>query len=338
MRDLQTLVDGADEAALLLAVDGLCAARDWDELADLARRCRDALELGRQLWAIAMHIDYRLALEGPPAHAAAVLRPGAGRFALGPLTEVAASTHDWDSLAPHIEDPASTGAVAQERVLRGEDLRGRAPLGELPLILGGFEPAYPLPRYRDRSAAFGEPGAATRSLPPARATPPGAALPADPATDALEAVVETWTATSAGQVRAVAADSGAAGAVGLLAAEAALQPITAAEGLALLQWAGASGGAYGRRRGGGAGRFAAWWAAAALAGVEWPDDLAEMEAFGEELGAAIGELSWFRWRAEGAATAGWQLHLAVADPVDGLAWAVAATDRRDDDALPGPRT
>jgi hypothetical protein len=105
MRDLQALVDAADPAELLAAVDGLCASRDWDALVDLARRCRDAIELGRQLWPVATHIDYRLAREAPPAYAAAVLRPGAGRFALGPLTEVAATAHDWPSLSPHLADP-----------------------------------------------------------------------------------------------------------------------------------------------------------------------------------------------------------------------------------------
>jgi len=330
MQDVQELVDGADPAALLVAVDRLAAARDWDGLVDLAARCRAAVELGRQLWPVATHIDYRLAWEGPARHAAAVLRPGAGRFALGPLTEVAAGSHDWAALAPHLDDPASAGAVAQERVLRGEDLRGRAGPGELPLVAQDWEPAYALPRYRDRSAAFPPPGAAVRAPAPAAPVPAGRALPPDDAALALEAVVEIWVAQSGGRARAVCVDGGAAGAVGaLLAAEAAggaagLHELPAADALAVLQWAGASGGAYGPRPGGARGRFAAWWAAAALAGLAWPPDP-------DELGDALAELRWYRWAPPGP-EAGWILRLAVADPVDGLAWAVDATDRREDRA------
>ncbi len=147
-------------------------------------------------------------------------------------------------------------------------------------------------------------------------------------------MVETWVAQSAGRARAVCVEGGAAEAVGtLLAADGAdaagLEELTPAEALAVLQWAGASGGAYGRRPGGARGRFAAWWAAAALAGLAWPADPAE-------LGDALAELRWYRWAPPGP-EAGWVLRLAVADPVDGLAWAVDATDRREDDPLDAPR-
>lgn len=330
MRDLQALVDGADESALLLAVDGLCASRDWDELVDLARRCREAVESGRQLWGVAMHIDYRLALEAPAPYAGAVLRPGAGRFALGPLTEVAAGRHSWDALVPHIADTGSAAAVAQERVLRCEDLTGRPDVpADLPLRLAPFEPSYALPTYRDRSAEFPQPEAATRrgrAPEPVRAVPP---LPDDDGVRALRAVVEPWVAESSGRVAAVVVDADAAGAVGCFAEEAALLPLSGAEALALLQWAGASGGAYGRRRGGAAGRFAAWWTVAALAGLAWPDQ--PDQAFVEEFATALGELRWYRWWPAAAET-GWVLRLAATDPVDGLAWAVQAVDLRDDDA------
>ena len=123
----------------------------------------------------------------------------------------------------------------------------------------------------------------------------------------------------------------AEGALGRLLAEAgrseeaALGPVRAEEALAVVQWAGASGGAYGRRRGGARGRFAAWSAAAALAGLDWP---VEPEALGE----AVGELSWYRWTTSEPET-GWTLRLAVEDPVDGLAWAVDASDRRTNSVL-----
>ena len=68
------------------------------------------------------------------------------------LTEVAAATHTWAELAPHLDSAAIAGTVAQERVLRGEDLRGdprAAPdVLELPLVLAPWEPEYPLAVYR----------------------------------------------------------------------------------------------------------------------------------------------------------------------------------------------
>lgn len=331
MQDLQALVDAADEAALLRAIDGLCASRDWDGLVDLARRCRDAVEFGRQLWGVAMHADYRLALEAPAPYAASVLRAGAGRFTLGPLTEVAAIQHAWEALAPHLPDPAAAAAVAAERVLRGEDLRGRADvLAELTLRLEAFEPSYALPTYRDRTAAFPQPEVATRRMPGRQRLAAAPRLAGDDGVAALRAVADAWVAESSGRAAAVLVAGDAAGAVGCLTGEASLLEITGAEALALLQWAGASGGAYGRRRGGAAGRFAAWWATAAVAGLPWPEEAGE--AFAAELGRALGELRWVRWQA--GAESGWVLRLAVSDPVDGLSWAVEATDEREQPAAP----
>ncbi len=325
MQNLGALVAAADEAALLRAVDGLCSTRSWDDLVELARLCREAVELGRQLWAVAMHIDYRLALEAPASYAGAVLRPGAGRFTLGPLTEVAAGRHTWHDLAPHIPDPGSAAAVAQERVLRGEDLRGRSDEipAELPLRLAPFEPEYALPTYRDRDARFPAPDLPAPRADAITALEPAPRLADDPAVAALRGVVEAWTLDSGGRVEAVSVEGGAEGAVAHLAERAALVELTPAQALALLQWAGASGGAHGRRRGGAAGRFSAWWAAAALAGLVWPD--APGDDFAEELGDALAELRWFRWSPAQAET-GWVLRLAVHDPVDGLAWAIAAVD------------
>lgn len=335
MHDLQSLVDAGDDAALLAAVDGLAASRQWDALADLARRCRDAVELGRQLWGVAMHIDYRLAWEGPPSHAAATLAPGAGRFALGPLTEVAASTHTWEELAPHLADPVTASAVAQERVIRGEDLRGKAPAetSELPLTLSSWEPEYALPRYRDRSARFPAPPAASELRGEPARMPAAERLAPDEAADALAETVRAWTEQSTGEVRTALVEGPAEAAIGALADKAVPARIDAADALALLQWAGASGGAKGRRPGGAAGRFAAFWAACAVAGLDWPDE--PDDTLTDALGEALGELRWVRWRRP-EPERGWFLRLAVADPVDGLAWAVEATDAVDDDADAAP--
>jgi hypothetical protein len=336
MRQLQPLVDQADVPTLLAAVDGLCSCRRWDDLVELARRCRDAIELGKQLWGVAMHVDYRLALEAPAPYAAAVLTPGASRFTLGPLTEVAAGAHPWPALRPHLDHPAAAATVAQERVLRGDDLRGDdvalgAPEDGLPLHLQPWEPGYALPVYRDRSAEFPAPAVAARTMP--RAAPlRGRTQRAeeDAGVRALHAVAEPWASESSGRVRAVAVAGDAEAAVATLTGQAGLLQIGAGEALALLQWAGASGGAYGRRPGGAAGRFSAWWAAAALAGLEWPADDDDLEPFADDLGSAVAELSWYRWNPASGET-GWVLRLAVEDPVDGMAWAVDATDQREAD-------
>jgi hypothetical protein len=283
--DLQPLVDAADVPALLRAVDGCCAARSWDALVDLASRCREAIELGKQLWPVAMHIEYRLAYEAPGPYAAGVLRPGVARFALGPLTEVAASTHTWAELADHLRDRPSGAAVAQERVIRGEDLRALAAAdhAELPLHRQQWEPRYALPTYRDREALFPSPDAVGSTPGPARTLRAAPRLTDDPGVDALRAVVETWVGQSEGRVEAVAVEGDAAGAVARLAPAAAVEPISGGDALAWLQWCGASGGAYGRRRGGAAGRFAAWWTLAALAGVPWPEPAGTDDGFAAAL-------------------------------------------------------
>jgi hypothetical protein len=46
----------------------------------------------------------------------------------------------------------------------------------------------------------------------------------------------------------------------------------------------------------------------------------------DEVGDAIGALRWFVWDAYEPET-GWALRLAVEDPDEGMAWAVAATDQ-----------
>ncbi|HEX7277258.1 MAG TPA: hypothetical protein VF244_07770, partial [Acidimicrobiales bacterium] len=113
------LVDMGDLDALLVRIDHLCADRDFTAVLDLRDRCRRAIERGRQLWPAASHAEYRLALEAPGPLAAAVLVPGTGRFALGPLAEVAASTHPWSDLRAHLATTPDAGMVAHERVVRG---------------------------------------------------------------------------------------------------------------------------------------------------------------------------------------------------------------------------
>jgi hypothetical protein len=324
--DIPAAVSRADLDELLRMVDGLCASRDWPELVTLRDRCRDALATGRQLWPVAAHAEYRLALEAPGPFAAAVLVEGTGRFTLGPLPEVAASTHRWPDLADHVVAGPLAALTMHERVLRGDDLTGAAPAGppvlEVPLRLEPWEPVYALAEYHAHRAEFPAP-----PLPELAEIRLGSAAPRvgddGDATAALRELVGTWTRESEGRADVAAVAGDAAGAIGALGPRRVrigiLEPAAA---LALMAWAAASGGAHGRRPGAAAGRFGAWWAAAALAGLldDWPIEPGR-------LGAAVDALRWYAWDAAEPAT-GWRLQIAVEDPARGRAWAIAAGDAR----------
>jgi hypothetical protein len=329
----EELVDLADLDELVREIDRLCERRDWDELVRLRDLSRAALARGRQLWPIATHAEHRLALEAPAPWAAAVLVVEAGHLGLGPLSEVAASTHTWAELAPHVPVSPSAALAAAERVVRGEQVDpGTVPGGglDLPLRLEPWEPAYAVATY----SAYGveTPRPPLPVLRPARLDTAPPALSGDEGAAALADVVRHWATGSDGRVGAVAVDGDAAAAVATLGAPTLrLGALTPADALALVAWAGASGAAHGRRRGAARGRFDAWWTAATLCGLEtpWADaDRAGGTRAGtgaDELGRAISELRWYWWDAADPDT-GWTLRLAVEDPLDGLAWAVSAVD------------
>ena len=98
----EALTQRGDLDGLLRLLDDLCDRGEWDEVLRLRRLSRAAIDRGHQLWPAATHAEYRLALDAPGPWCAQVLDPDAGLFAWGPLTEVAASTHDWADLAPHL--------------------------------------------------------------------------------------------------------------------------------------------------------------------------------------------------------------------------------------------
>ena len=138
---------------------------------------------------------------------------------------------------------------------------------------------------------------------------------------AVRQLIEPWITSSNGHVEIVAVEGSGAAAVGALGvASGALAQIEPSAAMAWLAWAGASGGAHGRRRGAAIGRFGAWWTVAALADLadQWPVDRVE-------IGEALASLDWFWWDA-GEPRLGWELQLAVADPVEGYAWAISAHD------------
>jgi hypothetical protein len=322
------LVDMGDLDGLLIRVDHLCADRDWAGVVDLRDRCRRAVERGHQLWPVASHAEYRLALEAPGREAAGVLVAGTGRFALGPLAEVAASTHSWAELRPHVPRSPEAGMAAHERVVRGEDLVGDDTVDpavlELPLRLQPWEPDYPLATYRPHELEVDD--APEPELGPAVPAPPAGA-PATggdhlEATRALEELAMTWRQESNGEVAAVAVVGDAPAAIAALGvAQLRIVEVPLAHALGVMAWTAASGGAHGRRRGMAYGRFSAWWAVAALAGGldRWPFDP-------DELGSAATALRWYRWE-PGPPEGGWSLRLAADDPATGTAWAVLAVDR-----------
>lgn len=314
-------IEASDTDELIRIVDGHAAARAWEEMLTVSRLCAEAVTRGKQLWAIPEYIRYRLALDAPGEFAGPAVTEGPTRFTLGPLPEVAASTKTWSELEPHLAPGPERSFTAHERVVRGDDLTGAAvdPLVmELPLALQPWEPAYPVAAYQpDRVEA---------------PTPPRMSMPAlsdlDPAPvevddadgcRALLSVVEPWVEASNGRAQASCVEGRAADAVAALGpSRAALRLVEGAEALAWVAWAGASGGAHGRRRGAAAGRFAAWWVAHELAGLEWPVEP-------EELGDAVDSLRWHLWW-DGTADTGWALRVAVESPAEGLAWALAAVD------------
>ena len=320
---LSIAVERGDVDDLVRLVDGLCAAREWDRLVELRDRCEQAVARGRQLWPVAAHAEYRLALEAPGRWAATVLVDGAGRFAPGPLPEVAASTHEWAELAPWAPYGPPSVLAAHERVVRGEDLSGTTlpgpPVLDLPLKLAAWEPDYFLAHYRPDGVDL--PGPSPPAFEPVDvpARVPGGEQ--DAATEALVDTVRAWTDGSEGRAEAVAVRGDAFDAIAALGRDRIrISELTSFEALRVLAWAGASGGAHARRPGAAAGRFAAWWAGAALTGLldEWPADP-------DTLGERLTTLRWYGWDSGGTAT-GWQLHLAIESPAAGRAWAVAAVD------------
>lgn len=267
-----------------------------------------------------------------------MIDPGVLRFGLGPLTEVVAQRHAFADLAPHL-DATVAPVVAQERVLRGEDLRddprAAGASDDPPLVLQPFEPAFVLPEYRaDERLDGAVPHPVDVSAGTAAAAAPleaEAGPPADVArlARALEDVVAPWTVQSDGAVQVRAVPGGVGTAVGAVLADAGIAgpvpvgPVPTPTLLALLAHAGASGGVHGRRRGGAAGRAHAWWVARCATGLAAVDRLDP-----DELEYRLEDLDRRAFRCPGEAA--WRLELALGvRAADGGEWtvAVAAFDR-----------
>jgi len=309
---LDELVAGNDLDELVREVDRRTAAGDWDGLVRLRDRCRSALERGFQLWPASSLAEYRLALRAPAPWAAAVVTEGAGRFALGPLTEVVASLHTWSELAPYLAAAPVTALVAHERVVRGEDLAATtveyADILDAPLALEPWEPPWPVPVYRDDDVDDPAPemSAALRALHlPAAAS----RVPCPEVEGALRAVASHWVDHSNGAVACVSAQGDVAAVLAVLGLPTArADEVPAGDVLARLAWAGASGGARGRRRGAATGRDLAHGVVAALGGP-----------------ARLAGLRWFAWDA-GHPPTGWHCNIAIEDPASGTTTLLRAED------------
>ena len=323
---LERLIDVVDLDGLVRMVDDRCSDRDWAGLRRLRDRCAAATrETGRQLWPAATLAEYRLALLAPPEWAATVLDGEAGTFTIGPLSEVVAVRHTWAELAPHLAPVPLALFVAHERAIRGETidpmtLAHLPPVLDIPAELRTWEPTYPISTYGEAGAEHPEPPA-SGELVDIHLDDPGEIIDDDSTELAVRQLVETWTASSTGRAEVVCVEGGHRDALAALGVRSGrVAPIAPEEALARLAWAGASGGAHGRRRGMAIGRFSTWWLLGALGDLhdDWPPTDADIVAL-------LAELRWYRWDAH-EPPGGWRLQLLVESATEGVAWAINAAD------------
>lgn len=322
MSEVDDIVHRADLDGLVRLVDKFCTDADWPSLLELRNSCRAAVITGRQLWPAATLAEYRLALWAPAEWATQVLDEDSGRFTIGPLTEVVAQNHQFSELRSALPDGPRVGFIAHECALRGQLLPADLsnPL-EIPFEMQPWEPQYCLAEYSDDGLSAPAPRMPASSA-FASTSSDGSEVIDDPEVSlAVRQLIEPWITSSNGHVEIAAVEGSAADAVAALGVESgSLAPIKPTLAMAWLAWAGASGGAHGRRRGAAIGRFGAWWTVAALADLadRWPVDP-------DDVRDALAALEWYWWDA-GEPRLGWELQLAVADPIEGYAWAVSAHD------------
>lgn len=324
--ELDDLIQVVDLDGLVRMVDDRCSSADWAGLLRVRDRCAAAtVQTGRQLWPAATLAEYRLALLAPDEWAATVLDGESGRFTIGPLSEVAAVHHSWAGLGPHLDAAPIATFIAHERAIRGESippdrLAALPPVLDIPGSLQPWEPSYPTSTYSDGGAEHPEPDVSGDLV---EVTPrAGATIVDDVTTElAVRQLLDAWTSASTGRAETVCVEGDRLDALGALGVRAArIAEIPVGEALARVAWAGASGGAHGRRRGIAIGRFSTWWLLGAIGDLHdsWPpsnDDVDEL----------LADLRWFRWDAHEPA-GGWRLQLIIEDEHEGLAWAINAAD------------
>ncbi len=322
--DLDQLIRRADLDELVRHVDATCSARDWDHLVDIRDAARSAVSTGRQLWPIATLANYRLALWAPAEHAVRALDDTARTFMPGPVSEIIAVYHRWEDLDDHLAEGHDRSLVAHERALRGDIVeQHETSVLDLPFEIQPWEPQYELASYNDDGVDFPAP-----ELPTPRETITTSHTTSidDPdTTTAFRRLVEAWTSQSNGSASIAVVEGGVEDALGALGfTHARIASVSPQEALSLLAWAGASGGAHGKRRGTATGRSDAWWFLATFTGLaeDWPCDT-------EELGDVIESLQYYVFTHDATPIAGWNIALVIVDPDEGLAVALHATDQQD---------
>lgn len=318
---LESLVNRADLDGLVRHVDATCSARDWDHLLDIRNSSRAAVSTGRQLWPIATLANYRLALWSPAEFAVRALDDTARTFMPGPVSEIISVFHTWEELDEHLADGHDRSLVAHERALRGDFINEHEQsVLDIPFEVQPWEPQYELASYNDNGVDFPAPDIV---LDYTHAKTVSSTPIDDPETnDAFRRLVEPWTAQSNGSASIAIVEGGVEEALGALALKnVRTAPITAQDALAWLSWAGASGGAHGKRRGTATGRSDAWWFLATFTGLsdDWPCDATE-------LGEVLASLAYYTFQHDHTPTGGWNISLVIADPEEGLAVALEAFD------------
>jgi len=319
--ELDQLIRRADLDELVRHVDATCSARDWDHLVDIRDQARSAVSTGRQLWPIATLANYRLALWAPAEQAVRALDDTARTFMPGPVSEILAVYHRWDDLEEHLADGHDRSLVAHERALRGDTIeQHESSVLDLPFETQPWEPHYELASYNDDGVDFPAPELPT----PRESISTSAASPIDDpdTTTAFRRLVEAWTSQSNGSASIAVVEGGLEEALGALGInQARIASVSPQEALSLLAWAGASGGAHGKRRGTATGRSDAWWFLATFTGIaeDWPCDV-------DELGDVIESLQYFVFETDDSRNNGWNLELVICDPDEGLSVAIRAHD------------
>ena len=320
--ELDSLVQRADLDGLVRHVDSTCAAREWDHLVRVRDAARAAVDTGRQLWPIATLANHRLALWAPPHLAVRALDDTARTFMPGPVSEILAVHHHWEETQEHIPPGHDRALFAHERSLRGDRIPAHEPsMIDVPIELQDWEPRYEPAGYDDDGVDDPQPDlpVCAEELECVDADPLD-----DPETaNAFRILMEPWTSQSNGAAACAVAEGGAADALGALGVrECLVAQVDHLTALSLLAWAGASGGAHGRRRGLATGRSNAWWFLGVLTGVheDWPCDP-------DEFGDILVGLEWWLWQPVNQQQSGWNMNLVVTDGDDGVSCAVTAHDR-----------
>jgi hypothetical protein len=325
---------------LISEVDSLVLDQRWEEVVALRDRCRLAVQRGHQWWPAAAWAEFRMALDGPGAVAASVLDSTADRYTLGPFPEVAASTHAWGELAPHVSGTPGGAAFAHECIALGDDLRADDTFAQLPAVfdlpasLQTWEPDYgPVVYHLDR---------VEHQMLPVTAVPDGHRLPcradadsriADQVTlDALQSLVGPWAQDSNNLVEAIACSGDAMtvlDAFGL--GNVTPVELTSADALRSMAWIGSSGGPTGRRRGLSSARSDLWWTVLNLTGLSDEDEPVDVASASssllDDLAEAVSELRWSTWGTTSGVVDGWTVRLIIEDPAERLAWGVSAQTR-----------